>query len=328
MAEWGLSVGIPLPLTQLLVMIPVAIALVAFVFLNVMFLTWMERKVAGRIQIRYGPTRTGPAGLLQPVADAIKVMSKQALALPTMDKLVFFLSPMMMFTMALMVYLVIPFAPGWVVSRMDNGLLYLFAVSGLGSFFVLVAGWGVNNKWSLMGGMRAVSQTIAYEVPLIISAIGVALLAGSLSLVDIVESQAGLWNVVRQPLAFLLFVTVAAAEINRAPFDLEEAEQELVGGYMTEYSGMRFALFYLGEYTHLLGAGAVITTLFLGGWQGPLLPPVIWFLVKTYAVIFFYMWVRWTYPRIRMDHLMQFNWKFILPLALINLGVTSLIMVL
>ncbi|MHB1127376.1 MAG: NADH-quinone oxidoreductase subunit NuoH [Bacillota bacterium] len=325
---WGTGAGISVPWLQFLLLIPIAVALVAFVLLNVMFLTWMERKVGGRMQARMGPTRTGPHGLMQPMADALKSLAKEAMAFPGVDRFIYFISPMFMFTTALLIYLVVPFSPGWVVSRLDEGLIFVFAVSGLSSFFVLVAGWCSNNKWSLMGGMRAASQMVAYEMPLVISAMGVALIAGSLNLNDIVVSQAHVWNIFRQPLAFLLFLIAAAAEINRAPFDLVEAEQEIVAGYLTEYAGMRFALFYLSEYTHLLGTAAIITTLFLGGWQGPWLPPIIWFMIKCYAVIFVYMWFRWTYPRVRMDHLMQFSWKFLLPLAMINLGITSLIMVL
>ncbi|MHB1420482.1 MAG: NADH-quinone oxidoreductase subunit NuoH [Bacillota bacterium] len=327
-ATWGTGVGISVSWIQFLLLIPIALILVTFILLNVMFITWLERKVGGHIQARLGPTRTGPNGLMQPVADALKSLAKEAMAFPGVDRLIYFISPMFMFTTALLIYIVIPFSPGWVVSPMNDGLIFIFAVSGLSSFFVLAAGWCSNNKWSLMGGMRAASQMVAYEIPLVISALGVALIAGSLNLGDIVASQAGMWNIFRQPLAFLLFLIVAAAEINRAPFDLVEAEQEIVAGYLTEYSGMRFALFYLGEYTHLLGTSAIITTLFLGGWQGPWLPPIIWFMIKCYGVILIYMWVRWTYPRIRMDHLMQFCWKFVLPLALINLAITSLIMVL
>ncbi|GAW94176.1 NADH-quinone oxidoreductase subunit NuoH [Calderihabitans maritimus] len=325
---WGQSVGIPVSLIQLLLLIPVAVILLAFIFLNVMFLTWMERKVAGHIQVRYGPMRTGWHGLMQPVADAVKLLFKEPIALPGVDRFIYFLSPMFMFTMAMMVFIVIPFSPGWVVASLDYGLLFIFAVSGMSSFFVLAGGWCSNNKWSLLGAMRTVAQVIGYEVPLILSALGVALLAGSLNLTDIVASQKGMWNIVKQPLGFILFLMASLAEANRGPFDLEEAEQELVGGYLTEYSGMPFAMFYLGEYTHLLASGAIITTLFLGGWQGPLLPPIIWFLIKCYAVIFIFMWIRWTYPRIRVDHLLQFNWKFVLPLALVNLGITSLVLVL
>lgn len=325
---WGQGLGIPVFLIQFLLMIVIAIVFIAFLFINLMFLTWMERKVAGHIQVRLGPMRTGPHGLLQPVADALKLLSKEPLALAGVDKFIYFISPMLMFTAAMMVFIVIPFNPGWVIANMDYGLLFIVAVSGLSSFFVLVGGWCSNNKWSLLGGMRATSQIIAYEVPLLLTMLGVALVSGSLNLTEIVASQAKMWNIVLQPIGFLLFLVAVTAEANRAPFDMVEAEQEIVAGYMTEYSGMRFAMFYLGEYTHLFAAAAIVATLFLGGWQGPILPPFIWLMIKMYAVIFLLMWVRWTYPRIRMDQLMQFNWKFMLPLALINLGVTSFILVL
>lgn len=312
---------------QLFSLLLVTIALISFVLLNVMFLTWLERKIAGRIQMRLGPTRTGPHGLLQPVADAIKSLFKEPLILPHIDRFIYFASPMFIFTGALLSFLVIPFSPGWVVVPLEYGLIYSFAVSGISTLFVLASGWCSNNKWSLLGGMRTVAQAIGYEIPLILAGLGVALVAGTFNLNHIVDGQAGLWNIIRQPLAFLIFFVASLAELNRAPFDLEEAEQELVGGYLTEYSGMNFALLYLGEYTHLLGASALIATLFLGGWQGPWLPPIIWFMIKIYAVALFYMWIRWTYPRIRVDHLMQFNWKFLLPLALINLALTSLVLV-
>lgn len=328
MENWAVRIGLGVHWIQLIDMIIVAIILIAFIFLDVMFLTWLERKVAGHIQVRHGPMRTGPHGIIQPVADAIKLLFKEPMALPGVDNFIYLISPLMMFVGAMLLYIVIPFAPGWVVAPMDYGLLFAFAASGLSAFFVIAAGWSSNNKWSLLGGMRAAAMTLSYEVPLILAAIGVALVTGSLSLVDIVENQAGMWNIIRQLLAAVLFFVAALAEMNRGPFDLSEAEQELVAGYLTEYSGMRFAMFYLGEYTHLLAGAALFTTLFLGGWQGPLLPPVVWFLLKVHVMIFIYMWVRWTYPRIRIDHLMAFNWKFILPLALINLGITGLVLVL
>lgn len=327
-AAWGQGVGLSPFWIRFIDVVVVAVILLAFIFINVMFLTWMERKVAGHIQVRYGPMRTGPHGLMQPVADAIKLLCKEPMALPGVDGFIYFLSPMLMFVAAMMVFIVIPFNRGWVVSDLEYGLIFAFAVSGVSSFFVLAGGWCSNNKWSLLGGMRAIAQVLAYEVPLILAALGVALLSGSFNLVTIVEDQAGLWNLVRQPLGFLLFVMAGLAEINRAPFDMAEAEQELVAGYLTEYSGMRFAMYYLGEYTHLLANACLVTTLFLGGWQGPVLPPIIWFFIKIYAVIFFYMWIRWTYPRLRVDQLSTFSWKFLLPLSLINLGVTSFVLVL
>jgi len=324
MEDWAVRIGMGIHWIQLIDMIIVAIILIAFIFLDVMFLTWLERKVAGHIQVRHGPMRAGPHGIIQPVADAIKLLFKQPLVLPGVDGFIYFISPLLMFIAAMLIFIVIPFSPGWVVAPMDYGLLFVFAASGLSSFFVITGGWCSNNKWSLLGGMRVAAQVIGYEVPLILAAIAVALSSNSLSMVGIVESQAGMWNVVCQPLAALLFLTASLAEMNRTPFDLGEAEQELVAGYLTEYSGMRFAMYYLGEYTHLLAGAAIFTTLFLGGWQGPLLPPIIWFLIKVHVMIFIYMWIRWTYPRIRVDHLMAFNWKFILPLALINLGITGL----
>lgn len=326
--RWGQGVGLSPFWIRFIDVIVVAIILISFIFIDVMFLTWMERKVAGYIQSRYGPMRTGFRGILQPVADGIKLLCKEPMALPGVDKFIYFVSPLMLFVAAMMVFIVIPFAPGWVVAPLEYGLIFAFAASGVSSFFVMAGGWSSNNKWSLLGGMRAVAQILAYEVPLIIAALSVTLFAGSFNLVTIVEDQAGLWNLVRQPVAFLLFLVAGLAEINRAPFDMAEAEQELVAGYLTEFSGMRFAMYYVGEYTHLLANACVVTSLFLGGWQGPLLPPVIWFLLKVHVVIFFYMWVRWTYPRVRVDQLSIFSWKFLLPLSLINLGVTGFALVL
>jgi len=325
---WAQGVGLAEIWLRLLLNLGIFIVLVAFVLLNVMFLTWLERKIAGHIQSRWGPVRVGPRGLFQPVADAIKLLTKEYLGRPNVDNFIYFMSPLMMFVAAFMLFVAIPFAPGWVVADLDYGLLFVLAASGVGGFFVLVGGWASNSKYSLMGGMRAVAQAVGYEVPLILLVLVTGLMAGTFNLSQIVLDQQALWNVVRQPVAFLLFLVVLLAEMNRGPIDLEEAEQELVGGYMTEYSGMHFAMFYLGEYTHLLAGAALTTTLFLGGWNGPFLPPVIWFLLKTYLMVFIFMWIRWTFPRIRVEQYLNFNWKFVLPVALVNLGVTSLILVL
>lgn len=317
--------GIPALLVQAVLMVAVAAVLVNFAMVNVMAMTWVERKVAGHMQVRHGPMRTGFHGILQPIADGIKFFFKEPMTLPFVDQFIFNLSPAAIFGASVLLYIALPFAPGWVVAPMEYGLLFIFAVSGVSAFFVFAGAWSSNSKYSLLGAMRTAAQLISYEVPMLLAALSVALIAGSMNLVTIVEAQKNIWNwnIFIQPLGFLLFFTAALAELNRAPFDLLEAEQELVAGYITEFSGMRFGLIWMAEYMNMFAMCGLMTTLFLGGWQGPVLPPVFWFLGKTYALVIVMMWIRWTFPRIRVDHLMTFNWKFLLPLALINLAATA-----
>lgn len=301
-----------------------AIVLV-FLLLTVMYLIWMERKVAGDIQSRLGPMRVGKFGVLQSVADVVKLLLKEDIIPQQADRMLFVLAPVLVFLPAFLTYAVLPFARTWVPSNLDVGVLYVIAISNLPVLGVLMAGWASNNKWALLGGMRAAAQFVSYEVPLVLAVLTVAALTGSFSLVRIVESQS-VWLAFSNPMgfiAFLLYFTAAMAEVNRNPFDLPEAESELVAGYHTEYSGMRWAFFMLGEYISLFFVCGFAATLFLGGWHGPVLPPVIWFLIKTYALIFLAMWLKWTLPRLRVDQLMRFGWKVLLPVSLANLLATA-----
>ena len=310
------------------------IALVmGLVLLAVAYLTWLERKVIGDIQVRYGPSRVGRFGLLQPIADGIKLMFKEDIVPANADRLIFLLAPAISIIPALIVFAVIPFGPSFVITDVNVGLLYVFAVTSLGVYGIVLAGWGSNSKYALLGGLRSSAQMVSYELSLGLSVVGVVMMAGSLSLVDIVEAQKGSWygilprwNVIPQFLGFVIFLVSSNAELNRAPFDLPEAETELVAGFHTEYSSMKFALFFMAEYANMIGASAMATTLFLGGWQGPLLPPVFWFLLKVFCFLFLFMWLRATVPRFRYDQLMGFGWKVLLPLALVNVMFTAAVL--
>ncbi len=294
-----------------------------FIIINVMFIVWLERRMSAFFQERLGPNRVGPFGLLQSVVDAVKLLGKEVIRPTATDKWVFLLAPAICFVPALLLYPILPFGKGLVLVNLNIGLLYFVAISSTTTIYIIMAGWGSNNKYSLLGGMRTVAQMISYEIPLIFSMIGIIMLVGSLNLVDIVNAQARLWFIHVQPLAFMIFLIASIAELNRAPFDLPEAEQELVAGYHTEYSGMQFAFFYLAEYANLFSLSILGVTLFLGGYQGPFFPSWIWFIGKVYAMIMVYMWIRWTLPRIRMDKMMKLNWKFLIPLSLFNILATG-----
>jgi NADH-quinone oxidoreductase subunit H len=297
-------------------------------------MTLMERKVLGRIQVRYGPNRVGPYGLLQPWADGLKLLFKEDIVVPHANKLMYIFAPTVIVITALMSFAVIPFGDSitirgqkidLVVTDVNVGLLYLFAVSSLGVYGVVMGGWASNNKYSLLGSIRSSAQMISYELSLGLSIIGILMITGSLSLVKIVEAQSQMWFVVYQPFGFLIYLISAAAETSRTPFDLTECENELVAGYQTEYSSMKFGFYYLGEYFHLLVVSCLAVTLFFGGWHGPILPPVIWLLIKVFIFIFFFIWVRATYPRFRYDQLMKFGWKVLFPLALLNILITAVV---
>ncbi|MBA7506767.1 NAD(P)H-quinone oxidoreductase subunit 1, chloroplastic [subsurface metagenome] len=299
------------------------VVILVFVMAMVMAFIYFERRGLGRLQIRLGPNRVGPFGILQPVADAIKVLIKEDIIPAKGDKLVHWLAPVVAFVPALMIFAVIPLQNGALLADLNIGILYVVAISSVSVVGVFMAGWGSNNKYSLLGAMRTIAQVVSYEIPMGLAIIGVVLIAGSLSMNTIVEGQS-IPFILLQPLGFLIFFLAALAEINRTPFDLLEAESEIVAGYHTEYSGMKFAMFYLVEYTEALAISAIITTLFLGGWKGPLLPPFLWFLIKVFAVFFLIFWVRSTIPRMRIDQVMAFAWKCLLPLALINLLITGI----
>jgi len=324
--DWWVGHGLPAGVLAVAWGVLVAAAVVAFVLVTVLALVWLERKVSGDIQSRLGPARVGGRfGVLQTAADALKLLLKEDIIPARADRALFVLAPLVTFLPAIMVFVVLPFARRWVPADLDVGVLYVIAISSLPALGMMMAGWGSNNKYALLGGMRAVAQLMAYEVPLVLAVLNVAAYTGTLSTVGIVEAQRTGWFIWNPALApsFLIFFVAALAEVNRVPFDLPEAEAELVAGYHTEYSGMRFALFFLGEYTYLFFVCAFGATLFLGGWQGPLLPPAVWLVAKSYALVLAMMWVRWTLPRLRIDQLLSFGWKLLLPLALANLVFTA-----
>ena len=296
----------------------------------------MERKGLGRMQNRYGPNRVGPFGILQPVADGIKSLTKEDIVPHNSDALVHFIAPLVLVVTVFMGFAVMPMGRNMVLVNLDASLLFFFAMGASTELSVFMAGWSSRNKYSLLGAMRAVAQMISYEVPLLLSTVGVVMLTGSLSLVDIVDAQNryswGLahWNVFKPwgLAGFVMFVIASMAETNRSPFDLPEGESEIIGGYFTEYSGFKFALFFLGEYVGMFGIAGLGTTLFLGGWTAPLavlswVPSWIWFFGKVELWICFFIWVRGTLPRLRQDQLMNFAWKFLLPLTLVNLLVAA-----
>jgi NADH-quinone oxidoreductase subunit H len=291
-----------------------------------LFLVWWERKISAHIQQRFGPMRVGWHGWYQTIMDALKLLQKEDIRVDTRDKPIFFWAPVLCFVAAFLAYVSIPFGNGLIVSDLNIGILYIMAVTTFTIISLLMAGWGSNNKYALLGGMRSAAQVVSYEVPMIASILTVILFTGSLSMVKIVESQTGHgifnWFVFRVPfgpVAFLTYLITATAETNRTPFDIPEAEQELVAGYNVEYSGMKFAMFFLAEFVNMFTVSAIATTLFLGGWNGPFLPSWIWFLGKTLFVVFILMMFRWTYPRLRVDQLMEFSWKFLVPVTFANL---------
>ena len=299
------------------------VVIIAFILTMVMGFIYIERRALGFIQVRLGPNRTGPFGLLQPVADAIKVLIKEDIIPSKGDKLIFWLAPLVAFVPVFMIFAVVPFQRGALLADLNVGILYVVAVSSIVAVGVFMAGWSSNNKYSLVGAMRDVAQLISYEIPLGLAILSVVLLAGSLSLTRIVEAQS-IPFILLQPLGFLIFFIAALAEVNRCPFDLLEADSEIVAGFNIEYSGMKFAMFFLAEYCEVLVLSALVATLFLGGWKGPLLPPFLWFIIKIVAVFLFVIWIRATIPRLRIDQVMGFAWKGLLPLALINLLITAL----
>jgi len=289
------------------------------------FLIWLERRLLALWQDRYGPNRVGPFGLLQPLADMIKIFTKEDWIPPFADKTVFVIAPAVIMVTVLMSFAVVPFTPAIQVVNLNIGLLFFLAMSSMGVYSVVLAGWSSNNKYSLLGGLRAAAQMLSYEVFMGLSLMGVVLMAGSFDLRRIVEAQRHLWFCVPQVLGFLLFLIAGIAETRRLPFDLPEAESELVAGYHTEYSGMKFGMFFVGEYLGVTLISAMIATLFFGGWLGPGLPPIVWFLLKTFVFICFFILLRAALPRPRYDQLMAYGWKVMLPLALLNLLVTGAI---
>lgn len=304
------------------------IVVLAFSQLNALFLVWLERKVAGHIQVRPGPMEVGPHGLLQTIVDGVKLVGKELITPKYVDKKLFMLAPVLVFMPVLVAFLVLPFGPNLIIRDMNIGVLLVFAFSTFSVLAILAGGWASNNKYALLGAIRSVAQGVAYEIPLLLSVMSIALMVNSLSFSEIVNAQGRVWFFMVQPVAALIFFICATAETNRAPFDIPEAESELIAGFHTEYGGMRFGLFFLAEYTNMFIVCAVATSLFLGGWQGPFgftlgIPGIVWFLAKTYFLIFVLMWFRWTFPRVRFDQLMNLAWKVMIPLSLVNLVVTA-----
>lgn len=300
-----------------------------FVALSAMFLIWLERKVSARVQNRMGPMVTGFHGALQSVADTVKLLLKENIVPAGADFLVWWLAPFFVAVPAIMVFVCMPFGPRAIVSDLNVGVLFMCSVTSVSVLGIFMAGWGSSNKYSLLGGMRSAAQIISYEVPLLLSILVVIMEAGTLSMQGIVQAQASGWFFLKPNLmlAFIIYIISATAEVNRVPFDIPEAESELVAGYHTEYSGMKFAMFFVAEYTNLFIVAAIAATLFLGGWQGPVGPSPVWFLLKSYGIIIFLMWVRWTLPRLRMDQMMSFAWKGLTPLALANVLLTGWLLV-
>ena len=321
---------------DMLIYLLIAFVKVLIVFSGIMLIvaytTLMERKVLGHMQIRFGPNRVGSFGLLQPVADGLKLFFKEDITVPFANKVIYTLAPTVLVITAIASYAVIPFGESvtimgkkidMVVADVNVGLLYLLAISSLGIYGVVMGGWASNNKYSLLGSIRSSAQMISYELSLGLSIMGVLMITGSLSLTRIVEAQSSVWFVLYQPLGFIIYLISAVAECSRTPFDLTECDNELVAGYQTEYSSMKFALYYLAEYAHILVVSSLAVTLFFGGWHGPILPPVICFLMKVFFFIFFFIWIRATFPRFRYDQLMKFGWKVLFPLALLNIMLTA-----
>ena len=329
--------------TFVIISIIKSVAVVGVLLTAVAYSVWLERKVSAHIQNRWGPTRVGPFGLLQPLADGAKFIFKEDLTQPHVYKPLYIAAPIIAVVFAISSIAVIPFG-NWVdigpwgaylqITDLNIGLLVVLGITSLGVYGVALAGWSSNNKYSLLGAMRASAQMVSYEVSLGLSLVGVLIIAGSLSLRDVVMAQQHLrWNIFLQPVAFFIYIISAYAETNRTPFDLPEAESELVAGYHTEYSAMKLAMFFMAEYANMVTVACLATLMFFGGWLGPvfgppilqMILPVIWFCLKVFFFMFLYVWVRWTLPRFRYDQLMAFGWKVLLPLAIANIAYTALV---
>ncbi len=326
------------PIVFLSIMLAKILVVFIVVVLIVAYATYAERKIIGRMQTRLGPTMTGPFGLLQPIADGLKLFFKEDIIPAEASKLAFVLAPMMILIPAFITVAVIPFGGdvtvwGYLVrlqiTDLNVGILYILAMAGLGVYGIVLAGWSSNNKYSLLGGIRSAAQVISYELAAGLSIVAIFMLSETLSLRGIVDAQSGSmlnWYIFSQPLAFCLFVITSLAEINRTPFDLPEAETELVSGFCTEYSSMKYALFFMAEYANMIVVSALISTLFLGGPAGPFFGPIN-LLLKIFAFMFLFIWIRATFPRVRYDQLMFMGWKVFLPLALLNIVITGAVVV-
>jgi NADH-quinone oxidoreductase subunit H len=325
MIDWVL---VGLVLIKLLIIFGVILTLAAY-------LVWGERRILARMQLRLGPNRVGPFGLMQPLADVIKMLTKEDLIPARADRWIFVIAPGLAALTAILSFAVVPFGPPvtvlgreipLVVADLNVGVLYFLGLSSLAVYGVALGGWASNSKYALLGGIRGLSQLISYELSMGLAIVPVILSTRSFSLTDIVMAQQAVPFALLHPVAFLIFLVSIMAESRRVPFDIPEAENEIVAGFHTEYSGMRFGLFFVGEYINVIILGSMMTVLFLGGWHGPLLPGVVWFGIKVLAVAFFFIWVRGTLPRLRYDQLMHFGWKFLIPLALVNVLVTGAVL--
>ena len=300
-----------------------SLSLLSILSVVVLSLTWVERKALARIQQRIGPMRVGPYGLLQPIADGLKLLIKEDIMPAWVDRPVYWIAPLAVFVPSFAVWVVMPFSSDLVLRDMDLGLLYVLAMSVLSIIGLIMAGWGSANKYGIIGGLRSAAQLISYEIPLIVIAITIAMLAGSLNLTAIATGQGSTWYLLFQPLALAIFLLAGLAEVGRSPFDIFQAESELVGGPFIEYSGAHWSIFFLAEYMNTFLVAALITIFFLGGWSGPFLPEVAWFLIKCYTVIIVMFWLRGTLPRLRIDQLMAFGWQGLVPLSFLNFLMVS-----
>lgn len=313
------AIGI-IDLTWMVIALLAMFSVLSFIVLS---LTWLERKALGRLQLRLGPTRTGPMGLLQPLADAVKLILKEDIVPTSSDKVIFWVAPVIVIISAFMIWVTIPGGQGLVLRNLELGLFYIIAFAVVGILGLVLAGWGSANKYGVLGGLRSAAQLISYEIPVILVVVAVAMLAQSLDLTVIVTAQTKLPYVVLMPLGIVVFFIAGLAEVGRTPFDIYHAESEVVGGPFVEYSGAHWAVFFLAEYINTFAIAALTTLLFLGGWLGPFLPGIIWFLVKVYSVILVIFWIRGTFPRLRMDQLMAFAWKTMVPLSFYLIIVTA-----
>ncbi len=304
------------------------LGIMGIVSLNAVLVVWLERKTAGRMQFRHGPMEVGFHGILQTLADGIKLVSKQLVAPNHADTALFILAPVVSLVPIFVAMMPIPFSSTMLAHETDTGLLLVIALGLLNTLGILLAGWGSDNKYGLLGGTRAVGQILAYKIPLLLTVLTIVIMAGSFSLREIALAQHGIWYAFIQPIAFLVYIVCIVLETNRSPFDMAEAESELVAGFHTEYSGMAFSMFFLAEYSYMFVASALATVMFLGGWQGPFLPAPIWFVLKVYFFLFLMIWFRWTFPRVRIDQMLMLGWKVLLPISLINFLITAVVLAL
>src|SRR3989339_55866 len=340
---WGVSLierliswlGLPYIFAYTIEKIIFGVALLVFIAVSVLYLIWLERKVSAHMQSRMGPMHVGGwRGWAQTIADMVKLLFKEDIIPSKADKWVHRIAPIVVFVPSLMAFLVIPFEKNLIVQDLNIGILLIFAFSSIAVLAIIMGGWSSNNKYTLLGGIRSAAQMVSYEIPLVLSILSIVMVVGSLKLNDMVAAQSGdgkFWFVFTQPLAFILYLVAGTAEVNRVPFDIPEAESEIVSGYNTEYSGLKYGFYMLSEFTNMLIISMVAATVFLGGWSAPawlsFLPGVVVLLIKTYFIVFILMWFRWTFPRLRVNRLMDFGWKILIPLAFLNIFIIGLRMV-